>query len=146
MRIIGCGNRDRGDDGAGILVAERLRSLGVEADIRSGEGLELLEAWRGIEDCIVVDAVSTGAPAGTIRTWEAHDLSQFPSASLSTHGFGVAEAIRLAIVLGCLPRRLRIYGIEGGRFDPGVDPTPEVSRAIEQVAGEIARVAGGTQR
>jgi len=42
LRIIGCGNLDRGDDAAGLLVARRLRALGVEAAEHSGEGLTLL--------------------------------------------------------------------------------------------------------
>ena len=67
MLIIGCGNRDRGDDGAGILVAERLRELGIEANTRSGEAVDLIEAWKSADDVIVVDAVVTGAPVARCR-------------------------------------------------------------------------------
>src|ERR1039458_5833058 len=64
MLIIGCGNRERSDDGAGILVAERLRELGIEADTRIGDAADLIEAWKGADDVILVDAVVTGAPGG----------------------------------------------------------------------------------
>ena len=67
MLIIGCGNRQRSDDGAGILVAERLRDLGIEADMRTGEAVDLIEAWKGADDVIVVDTVVTGAPSGTVQ-------------------------------------------------------------------------------
>ena len=43
MLIIGCGNRDRGDDAAGVLVAEGLRQLGMDVEIRRGEAAELIE-------------------------------------------------------------------------------------------------------
>ena len=36
MLVIGCGNLDRGDDGAGVRVAERLRKLGFDARILTG--------------------------------------------------------------------------------------------------------------
>ena len=36
MRIICCGNPERGDDSVGALVAARLRELGVEAETRTG--------------------------------------------------------------------------------------------------------------
>ena len=130
MLIIGCGNRRRSDDGAGILVAERLRNLGIPAETRSGEAADLIEAWRGADDVIVVDAVVTGAPVGTVQAWDARQPLASASTTASTHGFGVAEAIGLAQVLQCLPARLQVYGIEGRRFEPGVEISPEVQHAI----------------
>lgn len=137
MLIIGCGNRLRGDDGAGILVAERLRNLGIPAETRSGEAADLIEAWRGADDVIVVDAVVTGAPVGTVQAWDARQPPASARTSASTHGLGVAEAIELAQALQCRPARLQVYGIEGRRFDPGVEISPEVQRAIEDVARRI---------
>jgi hydrogenase maturation protease len=137
MLIIGCGNRQRSDDGAGILVAERLRDLGIPAETRSGEAADLIEAWRGADDVIVVDAVVTGAPVGTVQAWDARQPLASVSTTASTHGLGVAEAIGLAQVLQCLPAQLQVYGIEGRRFEPGAEISPEVQRAIEDVAHRI---------
>jgi hydrogenase maturation protease len=137
MLIIGCGNRQRSDDGAGILVAERLRDLGILAETRSGEAADLIEAWRSADDVIVVDAVVTGAPVGTVQAWDARQPLASVRTTASTHGLGVAEAIELAQVLQCLPARLQVYGIEGGRFEPGVEISPEVQLAIEDVARRI---------
>ena len=137
MLIIGCGNRQRSDDGAGILVAERLRDLGIPAETRSGEAADLIDAWKGADDVIVVDAVVTGAPVGTVRAWDARQPLASVRTTASTHGLGVAEAIGLAQVLRCLPARLQVYGIEGRRFEPGAAISPEVQRAIEEVARRI---------
>ncbi len=137
MLIIGCGNRQRSDDGAGILVAERLRELGIEAYMRTGEALELIEAWKGADDVIVVDTVVTGAPSGTVQVWDGrHQLAPI-RINTSTHGLGVAEAIELAYVLGHLPIRLRVYGIEGRRFELGAEISPQVQRAVAEVVGRI---------
>jgi hydrogenase maturation protease len=137
MLIIGCGNRERSDDGAGILVAERLRELGIEADTRIGDAADLIEAWKGADDVIVVDAVMTGAPVGTVQAWDGRQPLASIRATASTHGFGVAEAIELAHVLDRLPARLRIYGVEGRRFEPGSGISPEVQRAVEEVVQRI---------
>ena len=137
MLIIGCGNRERGDDGAGILVAERLRKLGIEADTRTGEAADLIEAWQGADDVIVVDAVVTGAPVGTVQVWDGRQPLASVRTTASTHGFGVAEAIELARVLNRLPIRLRVYGIVGRRFEPGAEISPEVQRAVEEVVRRI---------
>jgi|ERR1022692_1353181 hydrogenase maturation protease len=137
MLIIGCGNRERSDDGAGILVAERLRELGIEADTRIGDAADLIEAWKGAEDVIVVDAVVTGAPVGTVQAWDGRQPLTTIRATASTHGLGVAEAIELAHVLDRLPARLRVYGVEGRRFEPGSGISPEVQRAVEEVVQRI---------
>jgi hydrogenase maturation protease len=137
MLIIGCGNRQRSDDGAGILVAERLRKLGIEADTRIGEAADLIEAWKDADDVIVVDAVVTGAPVGTVQTWDGRQPLASVRTTASTHCLGVAEAIELAHVLNRLPTRLRVYGIEGQRFEPGAEISPEVQRAVEEVVRKI---------
>ena len=148
MRIIGCGNIDRGDDGAGLLVARRLREMGTGAQEQSGEALSLIESWAGAEDVIVVDAVVSGKAPGEITVWDAR-AHPIPSGIWrgSTHDFGLAEAVELARVLDRLPARLWIYGIEGRRFEQGSRPSPEVTRAIEEVAERIARgVTGAAAR
>src|ERR1017187_2729021 len=137
MLMIGCGYRERSYDGAGILVAERLRELGIEADTRIGDAADLIEAWKGAEDVIVVDAVVTGAPVGTVQAWDGRQPLTTIRATASTHGLGVAEAIELAHVLDRLPARLRVYGVEGRRFEPGSGISPEVQRAVEEVVQRI---------
>ena len=137
MLIIGCGNRRRGDDGAGILVAERLRELLLDAETRTGEAADLIEAWDTVNDVIVIDAVLTGAPAGKVQAWDGRQLPASVRSAASTHGFGVVEAIELARVLNRLPMRLRVYGVEGRRFEPGAEISSEVQRAVEEVAQRI---------
>ena len=142
MQVICCGNRDRGDDGAALRVAERLRELNIAAQVHSGEALGLMEAWSGAEEVILVDAMSTGAVAGTTQVWDAPLPAAFADVTTSTHGLGVGEAIQLAQVLGRLPRRLRVYGIEGKQFGPGDGISPEVEHAIGRVVEQIAAEAG----
>jgi hydrogenase maturation protease len=137
MLIIGCGNRHRGDDAAGVLVAEGLRQLGMDVEIRRGEAAELIEAWSGADDVIVVDAVMTGTPPGSVILWDGQHSTASPRSTASTHGLGLAEAIELARVLGCLPMKLRVYGIEGRRFEIGVEVSPEVKGAVERVVRSI---------
>src|SRR6516164_7057322 len=137
MLIIGCGNRQRSDDEARILVAEKLREVGIRADTCAGQAADLIEAWTGADDVIVVDVVVTGAPVGTVRTWDARQALISGKAPASTHGLGVAEAIDLARVLGRLPTRLQIYGIEGQRFEHGAEISPELHSGIEEVVHRI---------
>jgi len=145
MLIVGCGNRQRGDDAAGILVAERLRRVGIAAEVSSGEASELMEAWSGADDVIVIDAVVAGSPAGAVHVWDGHHPPAFASARRSTHGFGVAQAIELARALDRLPARLRVYGIEGKNFEIGGAVSAEVEHAVEEVVRRIAAELRPTQ-
>lgn len=144
--VICVGNRDRGDDGAGPLVADLLRAApaaGLEVREMAGDGADLLLAWPGADQVIVVDAVVSGAPAGTIHVIDGR-REAVPSAPLhSTHGLGVSEAVALGRALGSLPRVLTVYGIEGADFTPGAAPSPAVSSAVVEVA---VRIRDGTAR
>ncbi len=79
----------------------------------------------------------TGGPAGKVWPWDGEQLTLPVTLSLSTHGFGVAEAIRLARILHCLPKRLRVFGIEGSRFELGSTLSPEVMCAAKEVVEHI---------
>jgi hydrogenase maturation protease len=137
-RIIGCGNLQRMDDGAGVLVAQRLRELGIPAEIQSGGAFDLIAGWDHEEHLILIDAVMTGAPAGTIHVWEGSPPRLPHAQRLSSHGFGMAEAFRLGQVLNCLPERITVFGIEGDQFSIGEQVSTEVAAASERVAQQIA--------
>lgn len=111
--IIGCGNPDRGDDAVGLLVARQLREAGLDAREHTGDMLLLIDLWSGYDDVIIVDAMVSGAPAGSIAIFDPQ-TGQLPTQQLhsSTHQFGLAEVVELARTLDRLPPKLTIYGIE----------------------------------
>ena len=138
MQVICCGNPNRADDSAALLVAQQLRESGIQAEIQPGDALDLIESWDETDDVIVVDATVTGAAPGTVRVWDGTLPEQVVTGSASTHGLGVAEAIYLAEILHRLPKHLRVYGIEGKEFRPGEQISPEVRDAAYKVAKQIA--------
>ena len=74
MRVIGIGNPLRGDDAIGLLVARRVRELAdpeVEVMELEGEPARLIDAWQGAGLAVVVDAVNSGAPEGTVMRFDA---------------------------------------------------------------------------
>ncbi len=136
--IIGCGNLDRGDDAAGLLVARHLRTLGGEAIAQSGESASLMDCWTGFEHVILVDATSPLGRPGHLSIWNAN-ANQLPKNVLSgsTHGFGVGEAVELARAMNRLPKSLFVYGIEGKQFAVGSSLSPEVEHAVESVTRRL---------
>jgi hydrogenase maturation protease len=145
--VIGVGNAWQADDGAGLVVAQRLRSLvpeGVEVVELEGEPVALVQAWEGADEAYVVDAVSSGAEPGTVHRVDATE-TPLPRelSNASTHLFGVGESVELARSLGRLPRRLVVYGIEAARISAGNELSPEAQRAVEETATKVLAELGG---
>ncbi len=134
MNVIGLGNEWRSDDGAGPEVARRLGGLAL-----TGEPIGLVEALNGCLEAVLVDAVFSGAPAGTVHRFEAADepLPVRLFGASSTHALGLAEALELARSLGRLPQKVGVYGIEGADFSFGRGLTPEVAAAVSRVVEEV---------
>jgi hydrogenase maturation protease len=141
--VIGVGNTDRGDDGAGLLVARRLKTLvpSTVAVIESAnDGMRLIELWTNKDFVFVIDALDRDGEPGAIHRFDAA-IAPLPIRSFgaSTHSFGVAEGIELARRLGRLPKRLTVYGIAGKHFERGALPSPGVQSAVAYVAQAIAQ-------
>lgn len=139
--VIGIGHPFRGDDSVGPAVAEAVAALNLPDVVtlaHHGEGTDLMERWQGFGTVIVVDATRSGAPPGTIRQWDGSaplPAALFPKGS---HVFGLAEAVEMARLLGRLPPRLTVIGIEGADFTMGACLSAAVGAAIATAADLIA--------
>ncbi|MCU0282239.1 MAG: hydrogenase maturation protease, partial [Acidimicrobiia bacterium] len=95
----------------------------------------IIEAWEGAARVFLVDAMVSGAPAGT---WRRFDVAAEPLPTevrlASTHALGAGEAIEMARVLGRLPQALTVYAIEGTTFTVGA----VIGAAVATAAGEAA--------
>ncbi len=151
LRVVCVGNAFRGDDALGLEVAKLLHgTLPACAEVleREGEPSALIDSWEGAEALWLVDAVSSGAQGGAVSRFEAGE-QELPAGLFraSTHHLGIADAIELARVLGRLPARTVVYGIEGTRFEAGGELTAEVSAALPRVAAAVrAEVAEQASR
>ncbi len=147
--VVGIGNAARADDAAGLVAARRVREMlaacpdmaepgRVAVVEHDGEGTNLVTLWEGHETVILIDAVSSGAPPGSILRFDACSQPIPPQIrACSTHAFGVAEAVELARALGRLPPRLIVYGIEGRSFSAGAAMSAEVEAALAVVAERV---------
>ncbi|MCC6589243.1 MAG: hydrogenase maturation protease [Bryobacterales bacterium] len=138
MTIIACGASNRADDEAGLLVASLLQLRGIPVTTYSNGGLGLLQVLSSSGTVLLIDAVQSGRPPGTITVCNAsNDPLPIEPHTASSHGFGVAHAIELARTLGNLPESLIVIGIEGRCFAIGAAMSPEVRSACERVAARI---------
>ena len=140
--VIGIGNPDRGDDAAGLRVVEMLRETpipGARLVTVTGDMLRLLDSFADADSAVLIDAMHTGAVAGSVVRFDAssaqikNDLESFAS----SHAFNLAETIELARSLNRLPPRLVVFGIEAADFTLGNDLSAAVAGAVAAVAERI---------
>ncbi len=138
--LIGLGHRDRGDDEVGLALADEMKArrlAGVDVTSGACDAAWILETWRGRAGVIVVDCIRSDRPVGTLHRIDPLDGPFVDGASASTHGMGLASAVELGRVLGDLPRRLAVVGIEGASFRLGSVMSPEVRTALPGAASMI---------
>lgn len=142
--ILGVGNRFRRDDGLGAAAAEALAAQGFEALAADGDGATLAALWEGRDFVIALDAMRSGAAPGTIRRFDAH-IEELPAACgfFNSHAFGLAQAVETTRALGRLPRRLLIFGVEGGDFGWGEALSAPVAAALERLCAAVIQEIKG---
>ena len=133
--VVGVGRAECGDDAVGTLVAlEVAGRLGARVEVRSvgGDLTREIEDWQGRPLLVLIDAMHSGAPPGTVRRFDANAacLPDLGEPATSTHGLGLGPVLELARLLGYLPARLVVVAIEGRRFTVGTLPSPEVLSAV----------------
>ncbi len=148
--IIGVGNRDRGDDGVGLLVVDAIAHAHhgeVETFAAEGDLSDLALRWHPDQRVVVVDAVGTVGTrqpeAGRVMEIDGldHELAAAPSL-LSSHGVGVVEAIELGRLLGRAPLSITIIGIEGATFDHFAPMSEDVLNAVPTAVRMIEEAFG----
>ncbi len=139
--VVGIGNKERGDDGAGILAVRMLIDK-VPADVRTaeltGDQFDLLELMRSTDALIITDAVRSSAAAGTVFRVdigkEGVPTEHFTS---SSHGFDCAQVIELARTLKELPKKVIFFGIVGKEFSYSSGLSREVEESLRIVETAI---------
>lgn len=130
----------RGDDAAGPDVLDRLRAsapAGVELVESMGDVAQILDAWQGAERVVLVDAVISGSPPGTVHRLDGRSGVPTSWRSPSSHLIGLAEAIELGESLGTLPNEVTVFGIEVENVAGGTALTASVGNAVDEVTVAI---------
>ncbi len=146
--VAGLGNEYRRDDGAGpaavSMVAQQCPGVTVVGPL--DDPLDLLGLWDGVALAVVVDAVSSGSPPGTVQVVELDPADpgsarvRGASGTNSTHGIGLAGVYRLARAIERAPSRVVVVGIEGSDFGQGIGLSEGVDEGVEHAARHVVEM------
>ncbi len=142
--VIGLGNPILGDDGVGWRVAHevqtRLTDPDVEITCLALGGVALMERMAGYQRAIIIDAVATGAPLGSVLC---APLEEFPRPAsghtASSHDTSLATALHLGRELGVpVPAEVLVVAVEAQRlYEFGVGLSPAVAAAVPIAASRV---------
>lgn len=148
--LVGMGHEMHGDDEIGLEVVRRwsaenqgkYRGMKIQTSLLESPGVNLLGLIAGLDAAILVAAIRSGAPLGTVLVLDKEELTISPGAEISWGGGGAAETLSLGRQLAPddLPDKLVLLGIEGAAFGLGEGLSPAVRASIPQALQALNQV------
>ena len=148
--VIGIGNRYLRDDGIGIQVAEEFarRQLREDVLVRSFQtvDLSLLAMFEGASKIIVVDALKSGEPPGTVSRYTIIPSKVALVAIPAPHGLGLQDMFDIASQTGLLTCPVTVIGIEPRDCTAGEGVSAELFRVLPHVLDTVGQEVGRSRQ
>lgn len=151
IAIIGCGNRNRRDDGVGGEVLRLLAARGIADEpgrmklLDAGtDGAAVMFAARGCQRLIVIDACRSGADPGAVFEvpGEALDIDPVPPVGMHSFRWDHAIAAGRRIFGERFLGEVTVFLIEAESLDFGIGLGARVAASAAVVADRIAALVG----
>jgi hydrogenase maturation protease len=143
--VVALGSIVMGDDGAGAAVLAALEAgwrLPDEVDRMDlgTPGPYFAEYVRGYDALIVIDALRTPGPPGTVRAFDETELRDTPCGQrLTPHVLDLGEALAALDFEGVRPTRVRVVGVVPERVRAGTELSTTVATAVPEMADAVVR-------
>ncbi|MFO1155241.1 MAG: HyaD/HybD family hydrogenase maturation endopeptidase [Rhodospirillales bacterium] len=147
--VLGVGNILLSDEGIGVRVVEALQQryrVPEEVEILDGGtcGMDLLDVIAGRDHLILVDAIATGGPPGTVVRLEGDEIPALFRTRSSPHQLGLQDVLALLRLLDASPAHVTVIGVQPASLDLGLELSPAVAarldEMVEMVAHEVAAI------
>jgi hydrogenase maturation protease len=142
LAIIGCGNSNRQDDGAGVYVAQKLHAImdekpqdNVRVYDAGTAGMDIMFQARGCDALIIIDANQSNSEPGTIFEVPGKELENIPEPSYNLHDFRWDNALYAGrrIYQDDFPKDINVFLIEAEQLDLGIGLSDTVQKASDRV-------------
>lgn len=145
--VLGVGNLLLSDEGIGIHAVKRLLETQVlpdDVEIVDGgtAGLNLLYYLEGVERLVIIDAVETGGPPGTIVRLAGDKIPAYMALKVSPHEITLPDFLAAAKLRDLYPKEVVVWGMQPLSLEVGVELTPclaeKLGTLVDFVVGEFA--------
>jgi len=102
------------------------------------DALSLIDHFSDTEQVIIIDAVKMGMQPGTIKVFETSDVEFTVLSKLfSLHGINLANVLELAELIGAIPDKITIVGVEPEQLQAGKGLSPAVADARTEIIDNL---------
>ncbi|MDT8319234.1 MAG: HyaD/HybD family hydrogenase maturation endopeptidase [Xanthomonadales bacterium] len=138
--VLGMGNVLLEDEGLGVRALEALQEqylIPAGVDLLDGgtTGMGLLDEITGREHLLVLDAVQTGDPPGTMVRMSGDDVPVYFGLRVTPHQLGLADVLATLQLTGEQPGSVTVLGL----VPESLELTLELSRGIRARIGELVQ-------
>ncbi len=143
--VLGLGNILLGDDGVGPALVEEVEHLyrnvsAVECVDGGTQGMALLDYLSGREAVVILDAFASQDGAGAVSVLEGDQVMNMRGPrSTTAHEGNAGELLAAAALLGSLPGRIFLVGVEPQSLHTHLGLSGPVKEALPQA---LARTCG----
>jgi hydrogenase maturation protease len=142
--VLGVGNILLTDEGIGVRTVEYLMKNYDYPDnvtILDGGtmGMELLGHIIDIDVLIVLDAVASSKPAGTVIIMEDDEIPKFFASKLSPHQVGIADVLAAADLIAKSPEKILLFGVVPENLELSTELTPVVAEKLPILVEHIIK-------
>lgn len=140
--VLGIGNILLQDEGVGVRVANQLKQrfeIPPEVNVLDGgtAGMALLDDILDAHRVIVVDAVKTGDPPGTIVRLEGDEVPALLQQGITPHQLGLFDLLGALTFAGRKPPQLVLFGIVPQSLDLSLALSPIIESKVDSVVDQV---------
>lgn len=140
--VLGIGNLLLSDEGVGIHCIQKLEQdyhFPENVTLLDGgtAGMELLLPIATADQLIIIDAVKTGQPPGTLVRLDEADLPAFFRRKLSPHQLGLSDLLAATYLTGERPDKVTLFGIVPINLQWGLTLTPEIAQQLPHLVNSV---------
>jgi len=142
--VLGVGNILLQDEGVGVRVVTELQHRYLpsdEVELLDGgtAGMSLIEDILDKEHVIIIDAVRTGAPVGTLVRLVGDEVPVFLQNRISPHQLGLSDILATLTIAGQPPPNLVLIGMVPRTIELGLELSPEIEAQVDALVGQVVR-------
>ncbi len=140
--VLGVGNLLLSDEGLGIHAIRRL----VEMDCLPGDveiidggtaGLNLLYYLEGVDYLVIIDAVETGLPPGSIIRLAGDRIPAYMALKVSPHEITLPDFLAAARLRDLYPKEVVVWGMQPALLDVGIELSPALFEKLDILVNHV---------
>lgn len=140
--VLGIGNILLQDEGLGVRVVEAVQqrhTIPPQVEVLDGgtAGMALMEVMRCREHLIIVDAVQTGEPPGSLVKMRGDAVPALFGTHITPHDLGLAEVLATLHLTAELPNDILLLGLVPASLELSLELSPTITDRLDVLIGAV---------